>query len=183
MVYLINRTPTQVLHGKIPFEILFKNPSNYSHLRIFGCQCFVFYRTSDKFQPCSRKGVFLGYSYSQKGWKILDPTTKKNYVSRDVLLTKQSFHFLKILILLLLRMRCIASHVFYFLAHVSFSLSITTHMYAFFGPSPSRGPLLSCSPHFLLFSPLLFLGSLPLDQMTLGRPTANPLFSCWTLHK
>lgn len=34
--YLINRTPSQVLKGKTPYEILYGKPHSYDHVRIFG---------------------------------------------------------------------------------------------------------------------------------------------------
>lgn len=39
--YLINRTPSSVLHGKTPCEILYGKPPSFAHLRVFGCLCYV----------------------------------------------------------------------------------------------------------------------------------------------
>nr|KYP45744.1 Retrovirus-related Pol polyprotein from transposon TNT 1-94 [Cajanus cajan] len=39
--YLINRTPTPVLFGKTPYEMLHGQASMYDHFKIFGCLCYT----------------------------------------------------------------------------------------------------------------------------------------------
>jgi len=67
--YLINRTPSSILKGKTPYEILFKTPPSYEHLKIFGCLCYAYnhQRPKDKFESRSRKCVFIGYPPGKKG--------------------------------------------------------------------------------------------------------------------
>lgn len=40
-IFLINRLPTSSLGNKIPFEVLFSKPSDYTFLRVFGCACYL----------------------------------------------------------------------------------------------------------------------------------------------
>lgn len=48
---------------------------------------------NDKFGARSRAAVFLGYSSSQRGYKLLDLTTKQFFVSRDVVFKEHLFPF------------------------------------------------------------------------------------------
>ncbi|KAM2468901.1 hypothetical protein PS1_010539 [Malus domestica] len=84
--YLINRLPSKVLNFKSPYEVLKNRKINFSHLRVFGCTCFVHIQTQnrDKLDPRAAKCVFLGYSSTQKGYKCYNSTTRKMVVSRDV---------------------------------------------------------------------------------------------------
>ncbi|XP_071688944.1 uncharacterized protein [Rutidosis leptorrhynchoides] len=61
--YLINRTPTAVLNGKSPYELIFKTEPNLSYIKCFGCLCFsTVLNPSDKFSSRSDKSVLIGFS-------------------------------------------------------------------------------------------------------------------------
>ena len=93
--YLINRTPTPLLAGHTPFERLYKRPPPLTHLRTFGCPCYAHNQNhkGDKFASRSIKGVFLGYPYGKKGWRILNPLTGKIFASRDVIFCESQFPY------------------------------------------------------------------------------------------
>lgn len=63
--HLINRTPSAVLNGKSPYEILHGSPSSYMHLRVFGslCHTHLRLRDKDKFGARSRTCIFVGYPH------------------------------------------------------------------------------------------------------------------------
>ncbi|KAG7583619.1 Integrase catalytic core [Arabidopsis suecica] len=84
--YLINRTPTKILQDKSPFEVLTKTKPSLDHLRVFGCVCYVLVPGDqrNKLQAKSTKGMFIGYSTTQKGYKCYVPESRKVLVSRDV---------------------------------------------------------------------------------------------------
>nr|KAJ0186503.1 hypothetical protein LSAT_V11C900486210 [Lactuca sativa] len=86
--YVINRLPSKVLHGVTPYEVLFKKPPVYDHMRIFGC--LAYYRSTetggDKFELRGRPGIF-----GTKGYKIYDLEYKKIIVSRDVRFVEHEF--------------------------------------------------------------------------------------------
>jgi len=94
-VYIINRLPTPLLQHKTPYEVLFGTLPRYDHLRVFGCLAFTAtqHRELDKFQPRGIPCVFLGYSTSQKGYKLLDLSSSKVFVSRDVRFAEHIFPF------------------------------------------------------------------------------------------
>ncbi|XP_057520839.1 uncharacterized protein LOC130801095 [Amaranthus tricolor] len=94
--HLINRTPTPLLQNKSPFEILFNKTPSYDTIRTFGCLFFAQNQKTngDKFASRSRKCVFMGYPFGQKGWKLFDLDSKQFFVSRDVKLFEDVFPFL-----------------------------------------------------------------------------------------
>lgn len=67
----------------------------YDHLRVFGSLCFVHSksRDKDKFGSRSRRCVFVGYPFNQKGWKVFDLETEEFLISRDVIFKETEFPF------------------------------------------------------------------------------------------
>ncbi|CAN1770862.1 Retrovirus-related Pol polyprotein from transposon TNT 1-94 [Linum perenne] len=90
--YLINRLPSRVLKYRTPRQVLlehFPHLSRYtSNLapKVFGCTAFIHIapQNRSKLDPRSLKGVFIGYSATQKGYKCYVPSTKRVYNTRDV---------------------------------------------------------------------------------------------------
>ncbi|GAU34891.1 hypothetical protein TSUD_144220 [Trifolium subterraneum] len=93
--YLINGTPTPLLNGKSPYEMLNGKPPSYEHLKVFGSMCYAHNqgRKGDKFASRSRKCVFVGYPHGKKGWKLFDLDTNTYFVSRDVDFFEDEFPF------------------------------------------------------------------------------------------
>jgi hypothetical protein len=92
--YLINKMPSSLLSGKSPHEILFHSKPNYSHLRVFGSLCFARnHSIKHKFDQRGKPGIFIGYPYAQKGYKIFDIATKTIFTSRDVIFHEGIFPF------------------------------------------------------------------------------------------
>ena len=91
--YLINRTPSLVLNGKTPYSVLYGREPAYNHLRILGSLCYAHVKTRDKFASRSRRCVFVGYPYGQKGWRLYDLDKCEYFVSRDVVFSENVFPF------------------------------------------------------------------------------------------
>ena len=78
--YIINRAMPHPILDKTPYELIKGIPPNISHLRTFGCKCFIHNNGKDnlgKFDPRSDKAIFLGYSSSSKAYKVLNMRTQK----------------------------------------------------------------------------------------------------------
>jgi hypothetical protein len=91
--YLINRTPTAVLNGKTPYEMLYGKAPSLEHLRVIGCLSYVHnqHHKGDKFATRSRKCVFVGYPYGTKGWRVYDLELGTFFNSRDVVFCENEF--------------------------------------------------------------------------------------------
>jgi hypothetical protein len=93
--YLLNLLPTKTILAPSPHFALFDTTPSYAHLRVFGCAC---YRNTSataphKLAPCSCRCIFLGYSSEHKGYRCLDLTTNRLFVSRHVVFDESSFPF------------------------------------------------------------------------------------------
>jgi histone deacetylase 1/2 len=94
-VHLINRLPSQVIDNQTPMEHLFGSKGDYSLLRIFGCACWpnLCPYNNHKLQFRSKQCVFIGYSGSHKGYKCLDISSGRLYISHDIVFDEMVFLF------------------------------------------------------------------------------------------
>jgi histone deacetylase 1/2 len=93
--HIINILPSKVLDHKTPVELLLKEKPHYASLRVFGCACWPNLRpyNTRKLSFRSTRCVFLGYSSLHKGFKCLEPSTGRVYISQDVIFDEEVFSF------------------------------------------------------------------------------------------
>jgi histone deacetylase 1/2 len=93
--YLINLLPSKVINFEVPTIRLLGETPDYSNLRVFGCACWPNLRpyNSRKLSFRSTQCAFLGYSSMHKGFKCLDISTGRIYISRDVVFDEAVFPF------------------------------------------------------------------------------------------
>jgi histone deacetylase 1/2 len=94
-VYLINRLPSKVIQSQTPQERLFGHKGDYSMLRIFGCASWPnpspYNRHKLEFR--SKQCAFIGYSDMHKGYKCLDISIGRLYISCDIVFDESVFPF------------------------------------------------------------------------------------------
>jgi gag-polypeptide of LTR copia-type len=95
VVFVINRLRASPLFHISPYQKLFDKIPDYSFLRAIGCLCFPLLRpyAPHKLAPRSQPCVFIGYSIIHKGYKCLDLTTNRVYISRHVVFDETIFPF------------------------------------------------------------------------------------------
>ena len=86
-VYIQNRCPHSILENITPEEAFTKVKPDLSHLRIFGCPVYIHVpkERRTKLEPSGKKGIFIGYSETSKGYRIYIPGQRTIEVSRDVI--------------------------------------------------------------------------------------------------
>lgn len=94
--YILSYVITEQLQA-IPYVITEFCCFFYVISSVFGCLCFSkIMNNRDKFSARSIPSIFLGYSHTQKGYKLLNIPTGSVCISRDVLVPETEFPFLKI---------------------------------------------------------------------------------------
>jgi hypothetical protein len=90
-VYVLNRTGIRTLEGITPFEAWHKVKPSIAHLDVFGSDSYMHVpkELRKKWEPKSRKGLFMGYSETNKAYRIWDITDRKIIESKDVLFNEQ----------------------------------------------------------------------------------------------
>lgn len=88
-VYLLNRSPNSSIKYETPEELWTGEKHNLSHLRIFGCKAVAHIpkELRQKFDSKGEELMFIGYCEGycdSKGYRLIDPQTKKITKSRDV---------------------------------------------------------------------------------------------------
>lgn len=83
--YIRNRSESTSV-TTTPFELMYKNKPSVSHLRKFGCIAIALKKGNfkRKFSPKGIKLRFVGYSTSQKGYRLIDTQSGRLTISRDV---------------------------------------------------------------------------------------------------
>lgn len=86
-IYLGNRSPNSSVDGKMPEELWSGSIPSLAHLRVFGCAAYAHVpkELRQKLDPKGEELLFMGYCEDSKGYRLMDPKTKKVTRSRDVI--------------------------------------------------------------------------------------------------
>ena len=71
--YVMNRVLIRTILKKTPYELFNGRKPNISHLRVFGCSCFVLNNGKEnlgKFDEKADHGIFIGYSLNSHAYRI-----------------------------------------------------------------------------------------------------------------
>jgi hypothetical protein len=72
-----------------PFELRFGRKSSVSHLRPFGCMCFVLKCGNlDKFESHSSDDILFGYTPHDRSYRVVNVETNTGVESCDVTFNK-----------------------------------------------------------------------------------------------
>lgn len=85
-VLILNRSPTKAVKVQTPFEALKGVKPSVGHLRVFGCVGHVFIDSHlrQKLDSKTKRCAFIGYCEDTKAYKMLDPSTGKVSINRNV---------------------------------------------------------------------------------------------------
>lgn len=95
--HIRNRCPSRKLNGKTPHELWTGRTPNIKYFREFGCEAYTRDRNPNKskFDPRSKKGIFVGYANGSKAYRIWIPEDRKIDIARDVKFVEKSTQLTK----------------------------------------------------------------------------------------
>ena len=82
--YTLNRLLLRPILKKTPYELYKGRKPSISHLRVFGCKCFVLNNGKEslgKFDAKADEAIFLGYSMNSKAYRVFNVTPLKIYLA------------------------------------------------------------------------------------------------------
>jgi hypothetical protein len=84
-VFILNRSPTQSVEGRTPYELWHGKKPSVDYFRTFGCVAHVKQgnKRLSKLEDRSTMMVFIEYEPSSKAWRFYNPVTRHVHVSRD----------------------------------------------------------------------------------------------------
>jgi len=71
--YVLNRVLIRPILKKTPYELFKRRRPVLSHLKVFGCKCFILNNgkeSLDKFDAKADEGVFLGYATQSHAYRV-----------------------------------------------------------------------------------------------------------------
>ena len=92
--FLANRYPSKVLDDVSPFYLWMGQKPNYSLFHAFGCQCVALIppqKRNNIFSPVSVPGIFVGYSPTNKAYRVFVPHLDNVFISNNVQFDDTSF--------------------------------------------------------------------------------------------
>ena len=76
--YTLNRVLSRHILKETSYELYKGRKPNISHLRVFGCKCFVLNNGKDsleKFDAKANEAIFLGYSLHSRAYRVFNRRT------------------------------------------------------------------------------------------------------------
>ncbi|GBM84347.1 Retrovirus-related Pol polyprotein from transposon TNT 1-94 [Araneus ventricosus] len=82
--YINNRMPNTSIDCHTPYYLKYNTHADLKNLRVFGCDAYTLIPNSQrkKLDDKCKKMIFIGYS--SMGYRLLDPTTKRIIISKNV---------------------------------------------------------------------------------------------------
>lgn len=73
-LYSIDRNPSLILSNKKPYEMLWRKPSSFTHLKVFDSLCYTstLAHTTSEFDPRAPRYIFLGYPLAIKSYRLYE---------------------------------------------------------------------------------------------------------------